>query len=244
MPRLLLTSQPTTMEGYDGRGLAHAMGILGRNKGLQPWELVFRATPETLSQMENSSTWSPRPAKVLRSFYKNAMQAQFQGLGEQFVHAATELALLLTDVPSWAAIEWLRRGMEHQSLETNLFLANNVLATVSDAERGATLAANYESSYVAMIVSLNVMTTSKSGVGDGGVQASRYRPDLTCTALLLKARGQDFSWVERRDVHDALLEEEACLSQIVNWKDAAARLLGLDGWPPGFLDLINTGRLA
>src|SRR3954451_17200533 len=39
MPLGLLKSAHVTVDGYDGKGLPKAMGILGRNKGLQPWKL-------------------------------------------------------------------------------------------------------------------------------------------------------------------------------------------------------------
>ena len=97
MPLNLLRSSPRTMDGYDGRGLTLAMGILGRNKGLQPWKLVYRSKAQVSRHMENSSRWTPRPSKVLRSFYKQALHTQYHGLGDDYVDAAVELALLLLD---------------------------------------------------------------------------------------------------------------------------------------------------
>ncbi|KAG5927416.1 hypothetical protein E4U42_002288 [Claviceps africana] len=44
MPAGLLTSYPTTTDGYKGEGLCLAYGILGRNKGLRPNELRFDAS--------------------------------------------------------------------------------------------------------------------------------------------------------------------------------------------------------
>ena len=41
MPSNLLQSRPFTVDGYVGDGLCLAMGILGRNKGLQPKSLIF-----------------------------------------------------------------------------------------------------------------------------------------------------------------------------------------------------------
>ncbi|KAF7512221.1 hypothetical protein GJ744_002383 [Endocarpon pusillum] len=107
--------------------------------------------------MENSSTWTPRPAKVLRSFYRKTLEGQYGGLGPDFVAAAVELALLMADMPYWAIDAWLKAGLEHQLLETNHFLATEVLQQCSTEERSAALAAHYESSYVSMIMSLNNM---------------------------------------------------------------------------------------
>lgn len=110
MPLSLLRSSPRTSDGYDGRGLATAMGILGRNKGLQPWKLVYNSNPQISTLLENSSTWTPRPSKVLRSFYKHTLNSQYSGLGENYVNAAVELALLTLDVPSKHLDSWLAMG--------------------------------------------------------------------------------------------------------------------------------------
>ncbi|KAK4613804.1 hypothetical protein CLAFUW4_09567 [Fulvia fulva] len=231
MPLCLLRSSPTTAEGYDGRGLTTAMGILGRNKGLQPWKLVFKATSGTTSDMENLSTWAPRPAKVLRSFYSQTMDTQYQGLGQEYVSAAVELALLMADMPSAAVIQWLSLGLEHQSLSMNHWLANTALATATPDERNATLSAHYESSYVSMIISLNAMRMAPKA-DDMMYAQETCRPDLICTALLMKARGlPEPSWWRNSDARDLVTKEMDSLSPDFDWKTSAAKLLGLQDWP-------------
>ena len=68
MPSNLLQSRPFTVDGYVGDGLCLAMGILGRNKGLQPKNLVFNMSRAVSTSMEDFGTWAPRPNKVLRSY--------------------------------------------------------------------------------------------------------------------------------------------------------------------------------
>jgi hypothetical protein len=233
MPLGLLQSRPTTVDGYDGQGLAKAMGILGRNKGLQPWKLIFQMDSSISVKMENSSTWTPRPAKVLRSFYKKTLEGQYGGLGSDFVAASVELALLMADMPYWAIDDWLKAGLEHQLLDTNCFLASEVLSTVSPEERSAALAAHYESSYVSMIISLNNMDEHMKEKPNHGIILNR--PDIMCLGLLLKARGfKEPSWWNRADVTQMRLDQISSLSKETNWKMPMACLLGLDDWPHGF----------
>ena len=126
------------------------MGILGRNKGLRPWQLVFKINRAISASLENKSAWRPRPAKTLRSYYKKTLDTVYGGLGSDFVSAAVELSLVLTDADEPAVAAWLKAGCEHQSFEINKALKDN----------GATpleLKAHYESSYVSMVISLNNM---------------------------------------------------------------------------------------
>lgn len=233
MPLGLLRSSPITADGYDGQGLAKAMGILGRNKGQQPWKLVYQLDSSISSRMENSSTWTPRPAKVLRSFYKKTLESQYGGLGPDFVAAAVELALLMADMPYWAIDAWLKAGLEHQLLETNHFLATEVLKNCSTEERSAALAAHYESSYVSMIMSLNNMNRGMKQRHNRHL--SLDRPDILCLGLLLQARGcQEPAWWNRPDVAQRRSDQISSLSQDTDWKMPMARLLGLKDWPHGF----------
>lgn len=109
VPRGLLVSSTFTEKGYKGEGLSLAMGILGRNKGLRPFLLVFdykdarkmqrgmhqQSDMSITAHLENTSVWSPRPNKVMRSYYDKEMREQFGTLGEDYVGAAVELALIL-----------------------------------------------------------------------------------------------------------------------------------------------------
>ncbi|KAL9104852.1 MAG: hypothetical protein Q9163_000238 [Psora crenata] len=227
MPSGLLQSRPFTVDGYVGNGLCLAMGVLGRNKGLSPKQLVFHTSRAVTTGMENFGTWAPRPNKVLRSYYAKALQEQYGGLGEAYVSAATELALLFMDVPPAATASWLKAGAEHQSI-----IVNKQLADAKSDNKEAEMKAHYESSYVSMIISLNYM--------DKRIETSEAsarlvsRPDLICTGLLLKARGEpeplwwnDSDLAEARDSEIYALEGES-------WKESMALLLGLSNWPLGF----------
>ena len=234
MPLGLLRSNPSTVDGYDGKGLTMAMGILGRNKGLQPWKLVFKSNSAVSSHMEATSLWAPRPAKVLRSFYRSTLNAQYGGLGEDYVNAAVELALLLSDIPSWAANKWLYNSLEHQSLQINAFLAETALHEATAEERQAALNAHYESSYVSMIILLNYMNSEMKNKRESK-NARIARPDLLCVGILLKARNQSLpSWWKLEAVRQQVEIETECLSRDLDWKFSMARLLGLDSWPIGF----------
>lgn len=227
MPSNLLQSRPFTVDGYVGNGLCLAMGILGRNKGLQPKNLVFNMSRAVSASMEDFGTWAPRPNKVLRSYYMATLKAQYSGLGQAYVDAATELALLLMDIPSHATVTWLRVGMEQQSLESNAEIAGCGGDQIVEA-----LQANYESSYVSMIMSLNYMDKRlASRFAHNGLAV---RPDLLCTGLLLKARGnREPKWWNQTSFMDARRKEVEALEGHM-WKEPMALLLGLTSWPCGF----------
>lgn len=236
MPLGLLATSPRTVDGYDGRGLTIAMGILGRNKGLQPASLIFHEDRNVLVHMENVSTWTPRPAKVLRSFYKNTLSTQYSGLGADYVAATVELALILSDAPHWAVDKWLLAQLEHQSLEKNTLLAETTERLSTEEEKKAALKAHYESSYVSMILSLNYMSL---GIKDrrAARAVSLGRPDLLCVGVLLKSRGHDEpSWWNDGQIRAEIRDEIRCLPPALDWKYPMTRLLGLDAWPEGFND--------
>ena len=227
MPSGLLQSRPFTVDGYAGDGLCLAMGILGRNKGLNPGNLVFNTSKEVATGMENLGTWTPRPSKVLRSYYSKALEGQYGRIGAAYVGAATELALLMMDVPPAATSAWLRTGMEHQSIRWN-----RELACVASQNRNVELLAHYESSYVSMIISLNYM--------DGRMETTSAderlvsRPDIICTGLLLKARGQpEPLWWNNSSLADARKVQIDALHG-ESWKNPMALLLGLPEWPSRF----------
>lgn len=233
MPLGLLKSSPITVDGYDGKGLTKAMGILGRNKGLEPWKLVFRLGSLRV-HLENASTWTPRPAKVLRSFYKATLSAQYNGLGDDYVNATVELALIMADMPHWAIDRWLEDGLEHQSLEKNHLLVEVALAGSNDKDRHFALTAHYESSYISMIISLNYMDLRMKDRQECRL-VKLGRPDLLCTGVLLKARGNSMpDWWTHPEVRGHLKEEVMCLSKELDWRLPMAKLSGLDSWPENF----------
>ena len=227
MPTNLLQSRPFTIDGYVGNGLCLAMGILGRNKGLQPKNLVFNMSRAVSSSMEDFGTWAPRPNKVLRSYYMSTLRGQYGGLGQAYVDAATELALLLMDVPPQAIAAWLNAGMEQQSLERN-----RQIAEAESENRTQELEANYQCSYVGMIMSLNYMDKKVGSRFAHG--RPTHRPDILCTGLLLKAWGaHEPRWWNQPVFVEARKREIAALEGDM-WKDPASLLLGLACWPPGF----------
>jgi hypothetical protein len=232
VPRGLLDSNPFTIDGDGAVGLTLAFGILGRNKGLIPGNLVFHTSKDISTLMENTSTWRPRPAKVNRSYFRKPLQEQYGGISSDYVDAALELSLLMMDMPHWAIEEWLIGGFEHQSIDTNRFL--RCLPTANDEEKQAMLKAHYESSYVSMIISLNNMNP-RIKTPPPKQRNLLSRPDIMCTGLLLKARGySEPSWWSREDVSSRRTDQVEFLSQDSGWKEPMAKLLGLSEWPIGF----------
>ena len=227
MPSGLLQSRPFTTDGYAGEGLCLAMGILGRNKGVNPKQLVFRMNRDISTAMESQSTWYPRPYKVLRSYYMVTLQNQYSYLGPDFVAAAVELALLLMDVRRKAVAAWLEEGLEHQLLQNNKDIAKLSL------NREAELQAHYESSYVSMIFSLNNM--DKRMKYHSASRKFLNRPDLICTGLLLKAREEpEPHWWNNTHLKEVRINQMRALTSESDWKEPMAQLLGLPEWPRGF----------
>jgi hypothetical protein len=97
IPYNVLRSQPITTDGYAGRSLCLAMGILGRNKGVKAIQLKFKMTQEISDNLEVTSIWEPRPGKVLRSYYTDTLTKQYSKLGIPYLAAAIELSLILVD---------------------------------------------------------------------------------------------------------------------------------------------------
>ncbi|KAG2035593.1 hypothetical protein BDR03DRAFT_1000996 [Suillus americanus] len=79
VPSRLLKSSPLTDSGHD------AHGILGRNKGLAPKTFILGLNIKVLE--EKSVQW-PRPSKVLRSYFKEEMEAAYGALPKNYVDAA------------------------------------------------------------------------------------------------------------------------------------------------------------
>ncbi|KAF8873640.1 hypothetical protein CPB84DRAFT_1853941 [Gymnopilus junonius] len=117
MPSSLLKSIPSTYDGFNRTGLCMMMDILGWNKGLAPYELVFdvqdkrkaargitRSNPnyKVTTELEATSAWFPHPNKVMPSFYQKSMEEQYSGLGPEFLSVAVELVLIFLDCPHHA----------------------------------------------------------------------------------------------------------------------------------------------
>ena len=85
-----------------------------------------------------------------------------------------------------ALTAWLHAGLKHQSLTVNITLrtAPGILPHELDA--------NYRSSYVSMVTSLNnAKHRPRRGWRNG---SALVRPDLACTGALLQIDGEKPTW--------------------------------------------------
>ncbi|CAD7698921.1 unnamed protein product [Ostreobium quekettii] len=210
-----------------------AGGALARNKGLRPFELRFMSDAQyptaLLGQVEMWSSWYPRPAKTRRTKVHAVMKAQFGGLGERYVNAATELSLLMEDVDNAWLIRWFNSACEHQELAT---------AWDQCAEGGEEWQRElYLCSYVSMMVSLN----------NGKKNGHPKRVDTLCTAVILiqerkfaDAFGKLTPAVQRRiryavreDMDALAVDDEAqnkIVKSIVLYAGASDSIEGVVGW--------------
>ncbi|GAM90473.1 hypothetical protein ANO11243_085170 [Dothideomycetidae sp. 11243] len=261
MPKGLLFSRPITVDGYNGEGLCMAFGIFGRNKGLRPHMLMFdsddkwkerrgiirnRADTTVQTALENSSSWAPRPSKVMRSYYAHAVAEQYGGLPPPFMAAVTELSLITLDIGQKPLRMWLDGALEQQSMDVNLWMSSRS-GTSPVKATSVQLNTLYRASYASLIISLNYMPPS------GVITSSRHstkrvvRPDLTCFALLYLAENsvvynvQSDRWTEGPGVsmpewwnhiwvQSRLHDEHESLK--AGWREPMAWLLGLKGFPP------------
>ncbi|KAI7831368.1 hypothetical protein BC939DRAFT_184315 [Gamsiella multidivaricata] len=90
-----------------------AGGIVSRNKGLYPKELIYGLSAGT-DEVETTSKWRPRSAKTSRSQYDAESKTQFSGLGSAFCSAVVEIALLMQDIPNGVVIKALKGNVEQQ----------------------------------------------------------------------------------------------------------------------------------
>lgn len=150
VPRSLLLDWPKLDAGFDGRPICLAYGILARNKGLHPARLICNLERKnSFREFEEHSVFWPRPAKTLRGFYRAEFGRTFSLLGPAYITAATELALLLTDIPPDLINDWLDAQMEHQDLPLNNHISDSG-ASPEDLER------LYRGHYATMLISLSV----------------------------------------------------------------------------------------
>ena len=172
VPRGLLKVWPRLGQEVNSRAICLAHGILARNRGLEPASLVCNLEKKLSFRIfeENSAFW-PRPSKTLRGLYREEFTRAFSLLGDSYVSAATELALLLADVPAPLIEDWLQGRMEHQDLELNQKAADSG-ASLED------LARLYRGHYAAMLVSLSL---HRRGL--------RLRPELLVYDALCASEG-------------------------------------------------------
>lgn len=194
IPTRYLGFRPTLANGLDARPICIAHGILARNKGLEPQRLICNlSSPQLLRTFEENSVLWPRPAKTLRSFYREEFTKSFSGLGNAYITAATELALLIADMKYPVLQDWLCAELEHQDLRLNNRVAD-LGATTEDLDR------LYRCHYAAMLVSLSL---HKAG--------QRIRPELLVFARLARSEGVEASapWLEAEDMQQRMAEERA-----------------------------------
>jgi hypothetical protein len=262
IPAGLLASRPVTVDGYSGEGLCLAFGLLGRNKGLRPPQYVFdvedelkkergftrnRSKTGITAELENSSTWYPRPNKVMRSYYAKAIDEQYGALPADFRNVATEISLLFLDIQEKPLRTWLRYKLDQQSMNVNKRMSDRPTPAVRRPKATpAQLQTLYRASYTSMVLSLNYFTPSGMTSITRTSSASPVRPDLICFALLWLAdhvvwldptteryvRGPGVAapeWWRENWVHERLGTEFAGLKE--GWREPAAWLLGLKEFP-------------
>ncbi|KAI7758950.1 hypothetical protein LZL87_009945 [Fusarium oxysporum] len=149
VPVHLFKTSPMLRCGLPGEAICLAFGVLSRNKGLEPRALICNLkTKNSFRQWEEAGVW-PHPAKTLRSFYYSEFEKAFSLLGDSYITAATELALLFAELDGSLIGEWLDRSFEHQDLEFNN-LSHAHGASQEDLFR------LYRGHYAAMLISLSL----------------------------------------------------------------------------------------
>lgn len=150
IPPNLLSTTPKLKSGLCGKAVCLAFGIMARNKGPDPRSLVCNLKAKnSFRTWEEAGIW-PHPAKTLRSFYYAEFEKAFSLLGDAYVTAVTELALLLADLDFNMVDVWLDKQFEHQDLAFNL-QAHACGANQEDLVR------LYRGHYAAMLISLSLV---------------------------------------------------------------------------------------
>jgi hypothetical protein len=184
VPPNLLRVSPSLESGLDGQAICLAYGILARNKGLDPATLICNLgkaqrkgnnsinskASNSFRTFEEGGLW-PHPAKTLRGFYHAEFNRTFSLLGDSYVTAATELALLLADAHPSMISAWLDLRLEHQDLLLN-HQAHALGASADELHR------LYRGHYAAMLVSLSLFR--------GGIY---IRPELTVFDAVCRLEG-------------------------------------------------------
>ena len=172
VPSRFLTSRPLLKNGLEAHSLNIAYAILSRNKGMQPNRLICNlSSADSIRMFEENSVLWPRPAKTLRSTFREEMKRSFSGLGESYIIAATELALLIADAGHELVLDWLNGSMEHQDLNLNNYAATHG-ASLDQLDR------LYRGQYAALLVSL-----SHHCIGN------RLRPEIVVFKALCRHEG-------------------------------------------------------
>jgi hypothetical protein len=190
IPPYLTKASPKLRNGLDAKAICLAFGIVARNKGLDPATMVCNLKKKGAFRLwEEGALW-PHPAKTLRGYYYAEVNEAFHLLGEPFVVAVTELALLLADIKSSLLAMWLERILEHQDLALNR-LVYDLGARAGDLQR------LYRGQYAAMLISLALF---HPGVC--------IRPELAVFEAVCKFEGAPLpSWLSAEELRERKEEE-------------------------------------
>lgn len=164
------------------RGLTH--GILGRNKGVHVNVLLCGLQLEGGKKLEHLSSLAPRPAKTHQGAVRKEMKDRYEGLGDAFIAASTDLCLAFIDCSlSWIKV-WLEDGMDQQDAE--------LVWQVEEAcpRNNELIRALYVTSYAAMLSSIHL-----------GVQ--HFKPSFLCADLYLQRQRRlpDLGQVSQQYLH-------------------------------------------
>ncbi|KAG0360401.1 hypothetical protein BGZ54_009572 [Gamsiella multidivaricata] len=175
-----------------------AGGIVSRNKGLYPKELIYGLSAGT-DEVETTSKWRPRSAKTSRSQYDAESKTQFSGLGSAFCSAVVEIALLMQDIPNGVVIKALKGNVEQQQSQ-KMWQVRKLIDSIELQE------AMYVCQYMTLCAKLNWY-----GEND-------ERPDLLMGMMYATYRGLNY----------AVSENEEHLSDIVKIVKRELKGLDLD----------------
>lgn len=190
VPPNLLKTSPSLKSGLSGNAVCLTYGILARNKGLQPATLICNlGVKNSFSVFEEGGLW-PNPAKTLRGYYYSEFNRAFYLLGQPYVMAATELAILLADTEPALIDGWLNSHFEHQDL---LFNREVCALGASDED----LRRVYRGQYAAMLVSLCLY---HKGI--------RIRPEITVFDAVCKFEHTERPFWAVSDVMEARRQRE------------------------------------
>jgi hypothetical protein len=186
-------------------------GILGRNKGNKPWLLIGLGTLQEVPATIDYSPHSPRPAKTQRALRVKAFMEEYEGLGTNFVGVATELALLMADIPLPTLCRWLDLECEQQDHEWAWSLYDNVSPAAAELA--------YLLQYVTMLTSLN------GGASHSG-EAVRVapRPEAMTMVVYLVLGGRLEGGNVAADALPRSLEQVRAYMGLDSWLPLASRL--------------------
>jgi hypothetical protein len=130
MPVGLLNSRPFIVKGYDAEGLHPAQLVFDFQDKLKEKRGIVHSRPNhrVTTELENSSSWPPRPYKVMRSYYTKAVEEKFEILSLGFRGVATEMALIFLDTREKLLRTWLLHKLDQQSMTVNKYMSGRPIS--------------------------------------------------------------------------------------------------------------------